>query len=453
MEDQFDDELRNRIRKVFDEHSDPAADEGWKLLLDKLPGDKKRSAMVWIWLAAAAGLLLFIGLGWWSYYGSYKPGMAVIRKPDTSKNKTLQAGASQPATVSTPGKAAEPGSNPGIRKSGRSSVVSGANLAQYHNIRLYPVKPATPVQQNPGSVTAPSTSVSGVNSNSTFATISKDSVKTTAGQTASALTAAVKPLPPQGTIAANKPDSAKKQKRPLFADDMPIKKKNNDGPSKIRMGVYASTYVSYANGSSNQGNLGAGLTAELRITKHLKLVSGLGITHNSLIFGNSLPTGVSQNTVIPSYSSYSVAPTPSAASAFTKEQVTIASVPAFKDYDASMYAIDVPVNLKYDFTSKLYLMAGFSSGTYLDESYTYKYNYPAVSSLQQIQNSTIRQSFNSYYFGKIVNVAFGFGYPMGRNNLIIEPFLKYPLDGLGSQNIRFGSGGINLKFNFPPAIR
>lgn len=29
MEDQLDEELRNRIKKVFDEHHDPTADEGW----------------------------------------------------------------------------------------------------------------------------------------------------------------------------------------------------------------------------------------------------------------------------------------------------------------------------------------------------------------------------------------------------------------------------------------
>jgi len=37
---------------------------------------------------------------------------------------------------------------------------------------------------------------------------------------------------------------------------------------------------------------------------------------------------------------------------------------------------------------------------------------------------------------------------LGKNHLVIEPFLKYPLNGLGDQHILFGSGGINLKFNF-----
>jgi hypothetical protein len=49
----------------------------------------------------------------------------------------------------------------------------------------------------------------------------------------------------------------------------------------------------------------------------------------------------------------------------------------------------------------------------------------------------------------MLNVSFGMGYPLGKSNrLIIEPFLKYPLDGLGAQQIRFGAGGLNLKINF-----
>jgi hypothetical protein len=131
----------------------------------------------------------------------------------------------------------------------------------------------------------------------------------------------------------------------------------------------------------------------------------------------------------------------------------VASVPSLKNYDANMVGLDIPLNLKYDFNPKkydFYVLAGLSSGTFINETYTYQYNYPALfsPSLQQIQNQTSRNNFDSFYFAKTLNLAFGIGYPLGKNHLILEPFLKYPLDGLGSQNIRFGAGGINLKFNF-----
>ena len=123
----------------------------------------------------------------------------------------------------------------------------------------------------------------------------------------------------------------------------------------------------------------------------------------------------------------------------------------FKDYNASLVGLDIPVNLKYEFNpqqSDTYISAGLSSGTFINESYTSQYNYSSFfsPSSQETQAETTTKSFNGFYFAKTLNVAFGVGYPLGKNHLVIEPFLKYPLEGLGSQQIRFGSGGINLKF-------
>jgi hypothetical protein len=111
------------------------------------------------------------------------------------------------------------------------------------------------------------------------------------------------------------------------------------------------------------------------------------------------------------------------------------------------------LNLKYVFNSKksdTYISAGLSSGTFINETYTYSYNYtaPFSASASKVQDQSTRQSFNGFYFAKTLNFSFGTGLPLGRNRLIVEPFIKYPLDGLGSQDIRFGAGGLNLKFNF-----
>jgi hypothetical protein len=57
------------------------------------------------------------------------------------------------------------------------------------------------------------------------------------------------------------------------------------------------------------------------------------------------------------------------------------------------------------------------------------------------------KSFNNFNFAKTLNLAAGFAYPLGKKHLQIEPFLKYPLGGSGSQELQFGSVGINLKMN------
>jgi hypothetical protein len=68
--------------------------------------------------------------------------------------------------------------------------------------------------------------------------------------------------------------------------------------------------------------------------------------------------------------------------------------------------------------------------------------------LSQTTDQSLQQKFNSFYFAKTLNFSFGTGYRLAGNDLIIEPFLKYPIDGLGSQQLKFGSGGVNLKFSF-----
>jgi hypothetical protein len=127
-----------------------------------------------------------------------------------------------------------------------------------------------------------------------------------------------------------------------------------------------------------------------------------------------------------------------------------AANPILKNYRASLVGLDIPVNLKYEFNpqkNNAYILAGLSSGSFINETYTINYNYPA----QQAQVQTSRNSFNGFYFAKTLNLAVGTGFSLGKNRLIVEPFLKYPLQGLGSQQLLFGAGGINLKFNFQPA--
>ncbi|MBS1504244.1 MAG: hypothetical protein JST32_19400, partial [Bacteroidetes bacterium] len=65
MDDQLDDNLKKRIREVFDNFEDTSADEGWLRLREKYPEKQKRRVAAWVWrVPAAALLLLFIGLLW-----------------------------------------------------------------------------------------------------------------------------------------------------------------------------------------------------------------------------------------------------------------------------------------------------------------------------------------------------------------------------------------------------
>ena len=133
---------------------------------------------------------------------------------------------------------------------------------------------------------------------------------------------------------------------------------------------------------------------------------------------------------------------------------------------ANIFAVDVPLNLRYFFRKKggtqTYLSAGFSSLTYLQETY-----YTETSSVKEdiveesegevitrryIEENTTSSSvtpFSNVDIAALLNISLGFRYDLkGSNDLTIEPYFKYPLSSFTGREIRIGSGGIKLVLNF-----
>jgi hypothetical protein len=416
-----------------------------------------------LWWSAAAILLLALGFGIWKYAGNNQVQNTVaLKKPRPAQPDKLAAVQPAPTKVAqTP--------SPGTRDEAKhASAGQSANAVAATRTQLLPVIPFKPTALSP----ALQTETTPQSSNQAIASVNPKTVngQIIANQPANKTTDSDRNLAnqaPQNQLAANQPNTQParptdgttagqpKKAATMFADNQVKTKKRDDGP-RVRLGVYAASFVNYAKGSINQTNGGAGFSAEIRIAGNLKVVTGLTLAKNSLSYNGGVPSGAAQSSLFaPAAGIGSTNPSYlTAASYSASAAVTVASVPAFQNYGVSMFNIDIPVNLKYDFNLKktsFYLMAGLSSGTFANETYTYYYNYPALPSpsLQAPHSLSSQKSFDSFYFGKMLNVAFGYGYPIGRNHLILEPFLKYPLGGVGAQNIRLGTGGINLKLNFP----
>ena len=473
MNEPFDNELKDHIKEVFDNYDDPYADEGWLLLREKFPEEKKnRSAFLWMWWGAAALLLLWLGFGIWRYSFhnpteklSVKPVKHETREslttanPNNEKINTVndaKVGSNQHTLTATV--AAVPVK--GLKKAAANQ--SHVNVAAVKRI-LWPANTmATLKQQAPNKandkqsadqsvavplITAakPSTDHH-VTYNPLMVPVKSgtDTGKTLAGHV----------MNNQLAVSATQNQAPDKSVSPvapiisMFNEDRKTSTNKQQVDNKIRdkrivLGVYAATYFNYAKGSNNQVNAGAGVTADVKITNNLILVSGLAIAQNTLSFSNGIPASFGQNNFL----------TATANSANADQNYLAASVPILKNYNANLVGLDIPLNLKYEFNPKkgnAYFLAGLSSGTFINEAYTYQYNYPSISSpsLQKTQGETSSKSFNSFYFGRTLNLAFGVGLPVGKNQVIMEPFLKYPLQGMGAQQIPFGAGGINLKFNF-----
>jgi hypothetical protein len=463
MDDKFDKDLANHIREVFEDYQYPPADEGWTQLRKKFPAEEKNNKIAWLWWSSVAAVaLVFLAIGLW---------LLNPEKPveNIANNNTVKS--THQDSVAANNKA--------------NTKVTGDNIASQNTANQAPAEQTKkqqatdPLQNNRYNNNLAKSYPRATPQLKSFnpavsAAVHHLVTKTAPKKPLMAIAGILKTLPDSQRVIINQNTEQQiaKNNEPVVVDDSNtvikseiqapkniidlmkgekgttvVKKEapNKQDNKKVNFSVYAATYLNYASGSANQINAGAGFTSDIKLSKNIKLSTGVSLAQNTLRYDNAPPSNSGQI--------FSTAPanaTIAQANAFVTKAVL--SVPEFKNYNARLVGLDIPVNIKYEFNpqkSDTYISAGLSSGTFIDERYTYSYQYNTAGTTAQPQNETASKSFNSFYFGKTLNVSFGMGYPLGKSNrLIIEPFLKYPLDGLGAQQIRFGAGGLNLKINF-----
>lgn len=478
MDDQLDNDLEKRIREVFDNYNDEHADQGWLLLREKFPEKARRRPVVWLWWSSAAAvLLLFLGILWYSNAPKKENKMAskpgtnhpVLKSIDPQKDNSI-------ADKNNTNNARADSVISSLQSQNLADNELAASKARQNSVKKKGPQPLNsqvasnkiPVSRN-GDNTISADNQLTVNNNPArdFNTVKalKDQTKqnviiakadnegkadTGANVTAKSITIAKQP------DGAAVQDQTKKPDKTIFADNQAPrtnKDKNSGymGP-RVRLGIYAASYVNYAKGSNNPVNAGLGISSDIRLSRKFNLSTGVAVVQNSLNFGSQLPPETAK---LNASASTSTSPSANALAAVAYSQNSFfAATPSLKNYNASLVGLDIPVNLKYQFNpekSAAFVSIGVSSGTFVNETYTstYKYVTPFASNLSQTTDQSFRQSFNGFYFARTLNFSFGTGYRIGGNDIIIEPFLKYPLEGLGSQQIKFGSGGVNLKFSFP----
>lgn len=460
MDDQLDNDLSRRIKEVFDNYDDASANEGWLKLREKFPEEKRRRGLIWLWPAAAV-LLLFLGLGLVKLYNAQQSNvnhMAHVKQvkqaPSTSDNHTGSNAAQnentsttvQPQSHTTQNTSRIAGNNKAAVSSrltaqqmqAQTGVNSNAAIAQSnaatatYQVKVQ-IKTHQPVNTRlPQAITASQQAPLLALTD----TVKKKSIKlnnNTNQQVAVTKTpnAVAKQDTPasQPVIAAKKPANINE----MFAADQG---NTPDGSQmkidrRVKFGIYAATYINYAKNGNNQINAGGGFTAAVPITKNLKFVTGASVNQNSFSYNNQVIFAAAY---------------PTAAMYTAKSNYNFtASTPTSYEHSASLLGIDVPLNLQYQFNTKknpVYILGGISSGTFINESYGYVY---ANGSSQEVQTN---KGLNDFYFARTLNLGFGVGYPVGKSQIVIEPFLKYPLEGMGAQQLKFGASGINLKFNF-----
>jgi hypothetical protein len=479
MDDPLDNDLKKRIREVFDNYNDGHADEGWQLLREKYPEKARRSPVLWLWWgSAAAVLLLFLGILLLdkkpekeNKLAGNKPGInhPIIKSIEPQKNSN---------TITNKSNNDNDASADSVINSLQTQKLADNQLLSNHLHKNNITKASKPsitnetsnaiadnnsgnkkiIGNNEPVVNNTEPGIAAINPTKT---IEKQHIAVTKTDIISTIDSSVNVT--AQSMAVTKPnngvnmlDQSKQPNKTAFANNEVPKNKKDQGywGRVVSFGVYAATYVNYASKSNSQVNEGIGISSDIRISRKLNLSTGVAIGQNSLNYNGQLPPEQSKMLASANNSANNnnntlsaLAPTAYNANSY------FAATPSLKNYTASLVGLEIPINLKYHFNpekSATFVSIGVSSGTFINETYTstYAYTTPFASNLSQTTDQSLQQKFNSFYFAKTLNFSFGTGYRISGNDLIIEPFLKYPIEGLGSQQIKFGSGGVNLKFNF-----
>jgi hypothetical protein len=438
-DDQLNDNLKSRIREVFDHYEDDTADESWLLLREKFPEEKdKDRAVVWLWrnVAAVALILAILNIGLWLNFHQQEKIIIITKNAKINNDSKTQLRSKKDSEAdntiiakNVPGTSAFKTS---ITTASRLSINKTLNATQDANNGLPGVNNTDANNNNiltNGLVNKPKSTVT-IDSAlvpPTYAVVKNQKLNEQTAENKAQVSNSMQSLF----------DKEKTQPQlPKAANNITA---NSNGI--LALSVYEATYVNYAKGSNTQLNTGAGVTSDIRLSPNFSISTGISIAQNSLSYNNS-----SANASIPLFlaASHNFAP---------NTNMLDIEAPTSKTLNASLVGLDVPLNLKYVFNPQnrnTYISAGFSSGTFINETYNYSYSYASSNNSNSLgsQDEINHKSFDSFYFAQMLNLSFGVGYPLGKNSLIIEPFVKYPLDGLGDQHLLFGSGGLNLKFNF-----
>ncbi len=116
--------------------------------------------------------------------------------------------------------------------------------------------------------------------------------------------------------------------------------------------------------------------------------------------------------------------------------------------DANCKVLDIPLNLRYDFTqgakSRWFVSSGLSSYMMLNEKYDY--NYPPGST--NIKWYKWNGTTGNYWLG-VLNISAGFEQQIGKHfTLQAEPYLKTPMADVGFGKIRLRSAGLFMSMRY-----
>lgn len=455
MSDQFDDRLRHRIQNVFGDYHEEPNPAQWQELKKRLQKKKRRTAIIWFkpGLRVAAALIPFALLLWFLQSSS-----DITVPQETSKrlepqnnsvplddsldqpllsNKTLDSAFAKPKQALTQGQANRESTDT-INPLAKTDSANNQILDAKENPLFANALDPTDAPKQEGISIA---SDSKAQEWRLIQKIKSQDIIQKAEYFALDLNLKVEDLLKSN---ANSGDSLPS----IYDLPNQFAKTNRKKREKVAWGLALSPNYTFAQEESTSLNLGGGLSSEIPLSKHWVLFSGLSIARQRFDLNPMGGEASAANT-----------------SVFAENSRTSRNLNAT---NVDLISLDVPINIRYNLdwqkSKGLSISMGISSLAYLRENYTNNFtetrlvptfaDEPAAefgpvsfeTEVAEVQEQDNNAAFQTLEWAGLLNLSVGLRYPVFKTmSMEIEPFIKYPLRRFTEQELRLGSGGINMR--------
>lgn len=212
-------------------------------------------------------------------------------------------------------------------------------------------------------------------------------------------------------------------------------------------------FVAPSMGNDNKVNMNYGFSLSYNLADNLSISSGIAYAALSTTSNPTASTGIAND---------AAANMPSASGAIAYSSASR----SFESVNASISGINIPLELKYNISSKFYTGVGVSALAILNNQQNNNYIVSSVKnttvantsgvaeqrmlvvtervSEPQTGSSTPTDKYIGFY-----NFSIGYKQKISKkNNFAVEPFLRLPMKTFSSNKLNLTNGGVRLKFDF-----
>lgn len=463
--DDFFDHIKKRLRSHEEDYQQGAWEQFSERHLQSVAPAKKAGVVpIWKWVASAAAAII---------------GIVLVATYFTTKKKANNSHPTEVVTTIDPknNSNSSPDSNKTIHEDQLPQIVQGKqtdspattntqpfnktqnNIA--HEQLIQTPTPTMPKSRNnslmPMAPPAPSKSMVVVPWQNNQAPLQKNPVN-------------IKPVqelhpannPSKEAIAQNKPVQPQQNNQPVLAQNFPstISNKNSGESKKWTPSLFVSPMFS-------EGNVNMGYGVSMGYAVNDKIKVSAGVAYNKLTAARSVNSGGN-----PSAAPATDAPAFGLTTGKMMAGKAVSAVnaqPRLDSVSGVLSGFDIPVDITYNVSKKVYASAGVSGMVVTNDATKYTYITSNNVRVSVENNKGILQEDKSMYytasnttsappeasakdktgFVGFYNFSLGFKQKVTpKNNVAIEPFLKLPMKTVSDQKLNYTGMGLRLKFDF-----